>query len=215
MSISNIENPDFIYSGFIENITHTVANNPDQYELDILQLRRYAPLVLRSWMDFIGYDQFKTNKLYTPAYIQPMLDEVELFDPAIQYLVDVDSRMTAFADQYQNTPNVHFHQVRLEDLSDYQVVCQLFQDLRLSPSSGTKYLIENGQIINDKRGTADQKVSWTRDLGMLHEKIQYWYSRYYQHPDISDSEKKKLSMLPMTPHGSSVILTFNPQLNLE
>jgi hypothetical protein len=214
-SLSNVVQPDYYAKGFIENITRRVAANPNHYELDVVQLERYTPLVLRSWLNFIG-GQFQSNPLYRPAYITPMdgIGAASVLDAAIQYLVDVHSRMKAFASSalVKRAPNVHVHHARLEHISTEEGALELFDALRLTATEGTRILIRTGQLVNAKRGnSAGDPSQWSQDLGILHEKIDYWYSRYFAQTHLSNEEKERVGRVPMDNRER----VFAPELNLE
>jgi len=135
---------------FIKTFFDVVVENFDNVE--VIVLRRDLSLVLASFLQMCYFsevndvwpDWFSSPNAVTAA-VKPIGPDAALdrCDRSIAYLMDIEARALRFQRDY---PEVTIHNVRVEELNDYDNVLRFFQDLRITPSPATKEIV--GTVTN-------------------------------------------------------------------
>ena len=122
-------------------------------KIEVIALRRYLPEVIKSFYD-LGYFSrdrpfYKNNWGVSPFAVTSSaipiapVDRLDQIDTIIAYLVDIESRAQRFKDQF---PAIKVVDVRLEHLSTISHVVNLFEALRLEPTSATHDFLCYGKV---------------------------------------------------------------------
>jgi len=171
----------------------------DEYQIDVIVLRRYLPLVLRSYMRLniwkpdlplerysggeysLNHRHVAITKPYAPN------TEQDTLDLALGYLIDFEAQAKRFKEKY---PDIRVIEVRLEDLQEYQGAYKLFQDLGLEMTPATEQLLN--KPYNQKFEKDSPEMKTPQPLGMYYQRIQEFMKKY---------EDRNLTLPPL-PHLS-------------
>ena len=137
---------------FIKTFFDVVASEFSS-KLEVIALRRYLPEVIKSFFD-LGYFSrdrpfYDRNWGVSPFAVTSSaipiapLDQLDQIDLIIAYLVDIEARAQRFKDEYSD---INVVDVRLEHLNTIGRVLNLFEALRLEPTSKTFDLLRSGKV---------------------------------------------------------------------
>lgn len=122
--------------------------------VDVVILRRSLPYVLKSFIE-LGYysplnpvaPDWMSSPNAATAALRPVApdDQLDQYDAAIAYLLDIEARAQRFIRDY---PLVRIHEARLEQLLDREGVAAFLTRLNLVPTELTWGFV--GQRINDR-----------------------------------------------------------------
>jgi hypothetical protein len=152
----------------------------DFKNVEVIILRRDLSLVLKSfielnyfshlntsWPDWMSVPNAKTAAISCAESYQDM----DQYDRCIAYLIDIEARAQRFKKQYNW---IKTYELRLEALSDFNYVSELFRDLNITPTEQTTEII--GKVIND-RALRKLKFNNTADLDYCRKRIMSYIKR--------------------------------------
>jgi len=189
-----------VFSDVVMEYFH--EKNPNDYQIDVIVLRRYLPMTLRSYMRLEIWDpKFRLND-YTGgeyslghrhvAITEPYApnSEQDTVDLALGYLIDFEAQAQKFKRTY---PNIRVVEAHLEEIQEYQGVHKLFYDLDLEMTDKTfKFLNKSAQdkVYNQKFSKSDVKQKTPQPLGIYYSRILEFIEKY----------KVRNLTLPSIPH---------------
>jgi hypothetical protein len=159
---------------------YDVALDAFPSQIEVIILRRYLPLVLKSYLELRYFQpqcsasRWMASPNGATAAAIPIdkdanLDEEDLI---IATLIDIEARAQRFK---QNHPDVKVYDLRIESLNSAEPVLSFLSKLELRPSNETNTIISSGKI--NTRSSIKQLNSSSVDLGYCKERINRYLQR--------------------------------------
>eukprot|EP01103_Thecamoeba_quadrilineata_P011865 TRINITY_DN2936_c0_g1_i2.p1 TRINITY_DN2936_c0_g1~~TRINITY_DN2936_c0_g1_i2.p1 ORF type:complete len:314 (+),score=55.48 TRINITY_DN2936_c0_g1_i2:573-1514(+) len=170
-----------------------------RWEVDVIVLRRYLPLTLRSFMrldtwhpnlplnEYSGgeYSLGHRNFAIVPPYaLNHQQDKVDL---ALGYIIDFEAQAKKFSENY---PQVRMHEIRLEQIQTGDGVRKMLEDLGLEPTQRTLEVINKSSNQKFKPDSVELKTY--QPLGLYYNRVKLFEKKY----------RDKGLRLPPLPHMS-------------